>query len=70
TNLTMALTAKAMPYKTGFGPFAPEIYRVPMSYPYREEADIKGEEAAQRAITMIEKQIGGDQVAAILIEPV
>src|ERR1043165_6815661 len=32
TNLTMALTAKAMPYKHGFGPFAGEIYRVPMSY--------------------------------------
>ncbi|AIY01855.1 4-aminobutyrate aminotransferase [Arthrobacter sp. PAMC 25486] len=70
TNLTMALTAKAMPYKTNFGPFAPEIYRVPMSYPYREEADIKGEEAAHRAITMIEKQIGADSVAAILIEPI
>ncbi|MDQ6753303.1 MAG: 4-aminobutyrate--2-oxoglutarate transaminase [Actinomycetota bacterium] len=70
TNLTMALTAKAMPYKSNFGPFAPEIYRVPMSYPYREEADIKGEEAAQRAITMIEKQIGADSVAAILIEPI
>ncbi|WP_459252966.1 4-aminobutyrate--2-oxoglutarate transaminase [Arthrobacter antibioticus] len=70
TNLTMALTAKAMPYKTNFGPFAPEIYRVPMSYPYREEAEIKGEEAARRAITMIEKQIGSDSVAAILIEPI
>lgn len=70
TNLTMALTAKAMPYKTNFGPFAPEIYRVPMSYPYREEADIKGEEAARRAITMIEKQIGAGSVAAILIEPI
>ena len=35
TNLTMALTAKVMPYKAGFGPFAPEIYRVPMAYPYR-----------------------------------
>jgi len=70
TNLTMALTAKAMPYKTNFGPFAPEIYRVPMSYPYREESDIKGEEAARRAITMIEKQIGADSVAAILIEPI
>ncbi len=70
TNLTMALTAKAMPYKSNFGPFAPEIYHVPMSYPYREEADIKGEEAAQRAITMIEKQIGADSVAAILIEPI
>ncbi|MFI5085938.1 MAG: 4-aminobutyrate--2-oxoglutarate transaminase [Actinomycetales bacterium] len=70
TNLTMALTAKAMPYKANFGPFAPEIYRVPMSYPYREAAEIKGEEAAQRAITMIEKQIGADSVAAILIEPI
>ncbi|MGA7203390.1 MAG: aminotransferase class III-fold pyridoxal phosphate-dependent enzyme, partial [Specibacter sp.] len=70
TNLTMALTAKAMPYKTNFGPFAPEIYRVPMSYPFREEADIKGEDAARRAITMIEKQIGADSVAAILIEPI
>ena len=35
TNLTMALTAKSMPYKAGFGPFAPEIYRVPMAYPFR-----------------------------------
>ena len=35
TNLTMALTAKNMPYKNGFGPFAPEVYRVPMAYPLR-----------------------------------
>ena len=71
TNLTMALTAKAMPYKTNFGPFAPEIYRVPMSYPFREENPaITGPEAAQRAITMIEKQIGAESVAAIIIEPV
>ena len=33
TNLTMALTAKSMPYKSGFGPFAPEIYRTRLSYP-------------------------------------
>ena len=32
TNLTMALTAKSMPYKSGFGPFAPEIYRAPLSH--------------------------------------
>ena len=38
TNLTMALTAKPMPYKTGFGPFAPEVYRVPFSYCYRCQA--------------------------------
>ena len=36
TNLAMALTAKSMPYKSGFGPFAPEIYRAPLSYPYRD----------------------------------
>ncbi|MHA7283481.1 4-aminobutyrate--2-oxoglutarate transaminase [Arthrobacter sp. TMS2-4] len=71
TNLTMALTAKSMPYKANFGPFAPEIYRVPMSYPFREENPaITGPEAAQRAITMIEKQIGAGSVAAIIIEPV
>lgn len=71
TNLTMALTAKAMPYKTGFGPFASEIYRMPMSYPFREEnPEITGTEAADRAILAIEKQIGADQTAAILIEPI
>ena len=36
TNLTMALTAKNMPYKHAFGPFAPEVYRVPLSYPFRD----------------------------------
>lgn len=71
TNLTMGLTAKTMPYKTNFGPFAPEIYRVPMSYPYREEnPSLTGPEAARRAITQIEKQIGADSTAAILIEPI
>ncbi|WP_203135900.1 4-aminobutyrate--2-oxoglutarate transaminase [Microbacterium sp. JZ31] len=68
TNLTMALTAKTMPYKSGFGPFAPEVYRAPLSYPFRD--GLSGAEAAKRAITMIEKQIGGDQVAAIIIEPI
>src|ERR1700734_2421569 len=34
TNLTMAMTAKNMPYKEGFGPFAGEVYRVPMAYPF------------------------------------
>jgi 4-aminobutyrate aminotransferase/(S)-3-amino-2-methylpropionate transaminase len=35
TNLTMALTSKAVPYKKGFGPFAPEVYRIPFPYCYR-----------------------------------
>jgi 4-aminobutyrate aminotransferase/(S)-3-amino-2-methylpropionate transaminase len=70
TNLTMAMTAKNMPYKHGFGPFAGEVYRAPMSYPFREPVPIKGAEAAERAITMIEKQVGADNLAAIVIEPI
>lgn len=70
TNLTMALTAKATPYKKGFGPFAPEVYRAPMSYPYRDAQNMGGKEAAHRTIDMIEKQIGSEYVAAILIEPI
>ncbi len=69
TNLTMALTAKNMPYKHNFGPFAPEVYRVPNSYPYRD-GGLSGAEAAKRAISKIDKECGADQVAAILIEPI
>ena len=68
TNLTMALTAKSMPYKSGFGPFASEIYRAPLSYPYRDGLD--GGLAAKKAISMIEKQVGADNLAAIIIEPI
>ena len=69
TNLTMALTAKNMPYKDGFGPFAAEVYRVPMSYPFRD-GGITGEQAAKRAIDVISTQVGAKNVAAVLIEPV
>ncbi|HYN73122.1 MAG TPA: 4-aminobutyrate--2-oxoglutarate transaminase [Nakamurella sp.] len=69
TNLTMALTAKNMPYKDGFGPFAGEVYRVPMSYPFRD-GDITGEQAAKRSIDVITTQVGAKNVAAVLIEPV
>ena len=68
TNLTMALTAKSMPYKSGFGPFAPEIYRAPMSYPFRD--GLSGADAAARAISQIESQVRADNLAAILIEPI
>ena len=50
------------------GPFAPEIYRMPMSYPFRD--GLSRPDAAAQAITMIEKQIGADQVAAVIIEPI
>ncbi|MFF5215720.1 4-aminobutyrate--2-oxoglutarate transaminase [Micromonospora sp. NPDC000442] len=69
TNLTMALTAKNMPYKHRFGPFAGEIYRVPMSYPLRD-GGLDGATAAARAIDTVEKQVGAENVAALLIEPI
>ncbi len=70
TNLTMAMTAKSMPYKHGFGPFANEVYRAPMSYPFREPAAISGEEAADRAIDVLEKQAGASNLACLVIEPI
>ena len=75
TNMAMALTAKSMPYKSGFGPFAPEIYRAPVSYPYRDglldkELGTDGELAAARAIDIIDKQVGAKNLAAVLIEPI
>ena len=70
TNLTMALTAKNMPYKHKFGPFAPDIYRVPMSYPFRDGGLSGGAAAAARAIEQIAIQVGADNVAAVLIEPI
>ncbi len=69
TNLTMALTAKSMPYKSGFGPFAPEVYRAPLSYPYRD-GGLDGLAAAQLAMGQIEAQIGATNVAALILEPI
>jgi len=72
TLLTMTLTAKNMPYKNGFGPFAPEVYRMPVAYPFRWPTGPEncGPEAAEQAIDQITKQIGATNVAAVLIEPV
>jgi 4-aminobutyrate aminotransferase/(S)-3-amino-2-methylpropionate transaminase len=68
TNLTMAMTAKNMPYKNGFGPFAGEVYRAPMSYPFRD--GLSGADAAARAIDVLEKQVGAQNLACVVIEPV
>ena len=72
TNLTMAMTAKNMPYKDGFGPFAPEVYRMPMAYPYRCGACAKPCESAALSMVIhkIEKEIGASNVACIVIEPI
>ncbi|MGH9303593.1 MAG: 4-aminobutyrate--2-oxoglutarate transaminase [Acidimicrobiales bacterium] len=74
TLLTMSLTAKAMPYKSGFGPLAPEIYRVPFSYPYRCAAGAPpsecGPACAKAAIATMTREIGPERIAALVVEPV
>ena len=75
TLLAMTMTAKAMPYKHGLGPFAPEVYRVPYSYPYRCPAGGETPEecatlCAEAAIDRMDKEIGADNIACIVAEPV
>ena len=72
TNLTMALTAKNIPYKDGFGPFANEIYRMPLPYAYRWLGNPESitQDALDLVTHKIEKEIGAGNVAAIIIEPV
>ncbi len=74
TLMGMSLTAKAAPYKRTFGPLAPEVYRLPYSYPYRCPSGASYEECgpacAHAAVTAMDRQIGGDRIAALVIEPV
>jgi 4-aminobutyrate aminotransferase/(S)-3-amino-2-methylpropionate transaminase len=72
TNLTMALTAKNMPYKHRFGPFAGEIYRVPMAYPFRWPTGPANcaDEAFALFTSLVHSQVGEDNCAAVLVEPI
>ena len=70
TNLAAALTAKPNPYRKGFGPLAPEVYRVPGSYPYRDSPGLTGDQAAREAIRRIEMQVVAEEIAAMIIEPI
>lgn len=71
TLLTMSLTSRHKPYKTGFGPFAPEVYRLPYPYPYRSAHP---EEAGQLALESIERAfvtvVDPRSVAAAVVEPI
>ena len=71
TLLTMSLTSRHKPYKTGFGPFAPEVYRLPYPYPYRSAHP---EEAGQLALQAIERAfvtvVDPRSVAAAVVEPI
>jgi 4-aminobutyrate aminotransferase/(S)-3-amino-2-methylpropionate transaminase len=72
TNLTMALTAKNVPYKEGFGPFANEIYRMPMPYSFHYEGNkaTMAQDFLDLVTSKIEKEVGAHNVAAIIIEPI
>ncbi|MFL6137979.1 MAG: 4-aminobutyrate--2-oxoglutarate transaminase [Frankiaceae bacterium] len=73
TLLTMTLTAK-LTYKQGFGPFAPEVYRLPFSYPYRcptgSPYDDCAGSCAAHAIDKMTREIGPRAIAALVVEPV
>jgi len=74
TLLAMSLTAKVMPYKQGFGPFAPEVYRLPFAYPYRCPTGGTYEGCAEPclryAIDEMHKHIGERNIAAVIVEPI
>jgi 4-aminobutyrate aminotransferase / (S)-3-amino-2-methylpropionate transaminase / 5-aminovalerate transaminase len=71
TLLAMTLTSRYQPYKSGFGPFAPEVYRMPYPYPYRsahpEEAGRQALDAIERAFQTI---VDPSSVAAAVVEPI
>jgi 4-aminobutyrate aminotransferase / (S)-3-amino-2-methylpropionate transaminase / 5-aminovalerate transaminase len=67
TNLTMALTAKTIPYKDGFGPFAPDVYRAPAPYPYR---GVTTDDAVAGLQHLFKQDVRPERVACIVLEPV
>jgi 4-aminobutyrate aminotransferase / (S)-3-amino-2-methylpropionate transaminase / 5-aminovalerate transaminase len=74
TLMGMTLTAKEMPYKRGFGPFAPEVHRVPFPYCYRCPFGLEhpscGMACAEHTADVIDSELGREAVACVVIEPV
>lgn len=75
TYMAMTLTAKAKPYRSGFGPFCPEVYRAPFPYRYRwDERDLTESQVAdlafERFVEVVNNQIDAKRVAAVMLEPV
>jgi 4-aminobutyrate aminotransferase / (S)-3-amino-2-methylpropionate transaminase / 5-aminovalerate transaminase len=67
TNLTMALTSKVVPYKRGFGPFAPDVYRAPAPYPAR---GVSSDDAIRGLELLFKQDVAPDSVACVVLEPV
>ena len=67
TLLTMTMTSKVHPYKAGFGPFAPEVYRAPAPYPYR---GVSSDDALDGLRKLFKSEVDPQSVACVLLEPV
>ncbi|HET9243255.1 MAG TPA: aspartate aminotransferase family protein [Gaiella sp.] len=67
TLLTMTMTSKVHPYKAGFGPFAPEVYRAPAPYPYR---GVTTDDALDGLSRLFKSDVDPETVACVLLEPV
>lgn len=67
TLLAMTMTAKVVPYKKGFGPFAPEVYRAPAPYPYR---GISSDAALEALEDLFRSEVDPESVACVVLEPV
>jgi 4-aminobutyrate aminotransferase len=67
TLLAMTMTAKVVPYKKGFGPFAPEVYRAPAPYPYR---GVSTDDAVDGLEMLFKSEVAPESVACVVLEPV
>src|SRR5207249_11136263 len=67
TSLTMAMTAKVVPYKQGFGPFPSEVYRAPAPYPYR---GVSSDDAIRGLELLLKQDVDPASVACVVLEPV
>jgi 4-aminobutyrate aminotransferase / (S)-3-amino-2-methylpropionate transaminase / 5-aminovalerate transaminase len=67
TLLALTMTAKVVPYKKGFGPFAPEVYRAPGPYPYR---GVSSEAAIEALRDLFRSDVDPESVACVVLEPV
>jgi 4-aminobutyrate aminotransferase/(S)-3-amino-2-methylpropionate transaminase len=75
TQLALAMTAKVVPYKQGFGPTAPDVYRLPFAYPYRcPTGGGSPEECAESCLAYcvneMDKHIGPENIACLVVEPI
>ena len=67
TLLAMTMTSKVHPYKAGFGPFAPEVYRAPTPYPYR---GVTTDDALDGLVKLFKSDVDPATVACMVLEPV